>query len=71
MGLMVTALLRPLYTRERASECIIEEAVWVPGSVWTGVKENLLPPRELQPWTVQPVASCYNGSRPLLTVNYL
>jgi hypothetical protein len=41
---MVTALLRPPYTLERAPECIVEEAVWVPGSVWMGVKEKSLSP---------------------------
>ena len=36
---------------------IVQEAGWASGPVWTGA-ENLAPPG-FDPWTVQPVGSCY------------
>jgi len=36
---------------------IIQEAGWASGPVWRGA-ENLAPPG-FDPWTIQPVGSCY------------
>jgi len=35
----------------------MQDAGWAPGPIWKGA-ENLAP-REFDPWTVQPVATCY------------
>jgi len=37
---------------------IVQEARWAPGLVWTSA-ESLTPPWAYNPWTTQPVASCY------------
>jgi hypothetical protein len=39
---VVNATPRPLYTRERETVLIVQEAGWAPGPVWTGA-ENLVP----------------------------
>jgi nicotinamidase-related amidase len=49
---------RLLYAQERDPVPIVHEAVWAPGSVWTGA-ENLAPQPGFDPRTVQPVASRY------------
>jgi len=48
----------PLYSRERDPVPIVQEAVWIPGLVWTGA-DNLAPPG-FDPYTVQPVVSRYS-----------
>ena len=48
---------RPLYPHEIDVVPIPQVAGWAPGTVWTGA-ENLAPP-ELDPLTVQTVASRY------------
>jgi len=48
----------PLFTPRKNLVLIVQEAVWAPGSVWTGA-ENLAPPPGFDPRTVQPVASRY------------
>jgi hypothetical protein len=45
------------FTPEKNPVLIVQEAVWAPGSVWTGEKISL--PRGFEPWTVQPVAGHY------------
>ena len=42
MGLVVNATPRPLYPWERDPVAIVQEAVWVPGPLWTAA-ENLAP----------------------------
>ena len=46
---------RPLFTPGEDPVLIVQEAGWVPGSVWTNA-ENLAPPG-FDPRTIQPVAS--------------
>ena len=63
----VKGTLRPLYPRETDSVPIVQEAVWAPGSVWTGVEnlashrcacvQKISPPPGFDPRTVQSVAS--------------
>ena len=48
----------PLFNPGKEPVPIVQEAGWAPGLVWTGV-ENLAPPPGFDPWTVQPIASCY------------
>ena len=40
---------------------IVQEAGWAPGPVWIGA-ENLAPPPGFNPWTFQPVVSCYTDN---------
>jgi len=54
---MVIATPWPLYLQERQLVPIAQEAVWAPGTVWTGV-ENLAPTKS-DPLAVQPIVSCY------------
>jgi len=49
---------RPLSTPGKDPVPIVQEAGWAPGRVWTG-EENLGPPPEFDPRTVQPIASGY------------
>ena len=46
------------FTHSKDLVPIVQVAWWAPGPLWTGA-ENLTPPLGLDPWTVQPVASCY------------
>ena len=58
-----------LYTPPRKDQVpIVQEAGWTPGQVWTGA-ENLAPPPEFDPWTVQPVAIRYTDydTRPVVS----
>jgi hypothetical protein len=48
----------PLYPQERDLFSIVQEAQWSPGPMWVGVKD-LTSPAGFNPWTVQPIASCY------------
>jgi len=48
MGLVVNAVPRPLYPRERDQVAIVQEAGWAPGQVWTGAK-IFAPPQNVQP----------------------
>ena len=57
-GVVVTAKLRPLYSRERDPVSIVLEAVWAREPVWRGA-QNLAPPSGFDPRTVQPVTSRY------------
>ena len=41
---------------------IVQEAEWVPGSVWTGAENLAPPPPGFDPRTVRPVPSCYTDS---------
>ena len=54
---MVNATPRSLYSPERDSVPIVQEAGWAPGPVWTGA-ENLVS-TGIRSRTVQPVASRY------------
>ena len=49
---------RPLFTPGKDPVRIVQEVGWAPGPVWTGA-ENIAPPPEFDPRTVQPVASRY------------
>jgi hypothetical protein len=53
MELVVNATPQPLYSRERATVPIVKEFVWAERVFWTGAGN-------FTPWTVKPVASCYN-----------
>jgi len=54
---MVIATPWPLCLQERQLVPIAQEAVWAPGTIWTGV-ENLAPTK-FDPLAVQPIASRY------------
>jgi hypothetical protein len=54
-GWEVSVTPRPLFTPGKDPVPIVQEAVWVPGPVWTGA-ENLVP-TGIRSRTVQPVAS--------------
>ena len=58
---------RPLFTLGKNPAPIVHEAGWAPGPVWTGA-ENLAPPPEFDPRSVQAVASRYTdyATRPTL-----
>jgi hypothetical protein len=55
MGRLVIATPRPLHPRELGPVPTVQEALWGPGQVWTGV-ENLATTRNRPP-DLQPVAS--------------
>ena len=55
---MVKSTPLPFYYHERDPVSILQEAVWDPVLVWTGV-EILASPPELDLWIVQPVAVCH------------
>ena len=57
MGRAVHATPRPLYPIERYPVPIVQEARWAQGAIWTGTE--ISPPQEIDPRSVQPVASRY------------
>ena len=71
-GWGVSVTPRPYFTPGKDSVPIVQEAVWVPGPVWTGA-ENLAAPPGFDPRTVQPVASRYTdyATRPTELVRRL
>ena len=56
---------RPLFTPEKDTVPIVQEAGWTPGPVWTGA-ENLAP-TGIRSRTVQPVGSRYTDYATRLT----
>jgi len=50
-GWVVSAMSWPLYPQERDQMSILEEAGWVPGTLWTGVENriSLVPTRVQTP----------------------
>jgi len=47
----------PLFAPGKDPVPIVQDVGWAPGPVWIGA-ENLAPPG-FDPWTIQPVVSCY------------
>jgi len=57
----------PLYPRERYLVSIVQEAGKALGLVLMGM-ENIASVGEFEPWTIQPVVSCYTDNAILISI---